>query len=199
MKDNSKVSGKVVVLAIVVILCVCGVIGFAFYIKFNQPNDVVEEKLSGGSVSLTYSDDENLFVLESNIPTSDIAGKASDSADSYFDFTVRSILLDANSIEYEIILVKDDKLSTLDDVNVKVYLEKEVDKKYKEVVSPSFFTKNYKDSKLGGDAMSVFKYKVTDDASENYRLRMWVSDTAVLDSKEIQKYAVKVAVKGSAK
>ena len=65
-----------------------GIVVGAFYIHNNQPVDVIEENLTGGDISLTYSDEENLFVIENAIPTSDIVGIKYDSAELFFDFTV---------------------------------------------------------------------------------------------------------------
>ena len=47
--------------------------------------------------------------------------------------------------------------------------------------------------------MKVYTHSKSKSGSDNYRLRMWVSDTAVFNAGEIQNFGVKVAIKGSAK
>ena len=106
---------------------------------------------------------------------------------------------DANYVEYEIILVKDEKTSSSLNDNIKVYLEKEKRGTYSKVVEPTIFKSNITDRELGNDLMSVYKQKKTTSGSDNYRLRLWVSDTAVFNAGEVQNFGVKVAIKGIAK
>ena len=198
--DNKKGISKRILITclIIVLLVICIVIG-AFYIHNNQPVDVIEEDLVGGNVSLTYSDEENLFVIENAIPTSDMVGTKLDSAELFFDFTVKTEIEDANYVEYEIILVKDEVNSSALNDNIKVYLEKEKRGSYSKVVEPTVFKSNLTDKELGDDLMSVYKQKKTSSGSDNYRLRMWVADTAVFNAGETQNFGIKIALKGIAK
>ena len=47
--------------------------------------------------------------------------------------------------------------------------------------------------------MSVYEEKTTTNRTDNYRLRMWISDKAVFSPEEIQNYTVKIAIKGEAR
>lgn len=190
--------GVIIACLIIAILVVCIVVG-AFYIYYGSPKEVYQESLTGGDISLTYSDEENLFAIENAIPTSDIVGKAYDSADLFFDFTVKVNIEDANYIEYDVLLVKDETLSTATNNNIKVYLEKEKNGSYVKVAGPEVFTSNLDDEKIGNSVMSIYKEKRTESGNDNYRLRMWVSDSANITAGELQNYAVKVALKGKAK
>lgn len=199
MENKKGISKGVLFSSLIIILLVVGIVVGAFYIHNNQSVDVIEENLTGGDISLTYSDEENLFVIENAIPTSDIVGTKYDSAELFFDFTVKTELEDANSISYDVILVRDDISSTSKNENIKIYLEKENNGSYVKVVEPTIFNVNLKDEELGENAMKVYTHSKSKSGSDNYRLRMWISDTAVFNAGEIQNFGVKVAIKGSAK
>lgn len=199
MENKKGISKGVLFSSIIIVVLVIGIVIGAFYIHNNQPVDVIEENLTGGDISLTYSDEENLFVIENAIPTSDIVGTKYDSAELFFDFTVKTELEDANSISYDVILVKDDISSTTKNENIKVYLEKQTNGSYVKVIDPTIFNPNLNDEELGENAMKVYTHSKNKSGSDNYRLRIWVSDTAVFNAGEIQNFGVKVAIKGSAK
>lgn len=199
MENKKGISKGILLSSIVIVLLVVGIVIGAFNIYNSQPVDVVEENLTGGEISLTYSDDENLFVIENAIPTSDIVGTKYDSAELYFDFTVKTELEDANSISYDVILVKDDISSTAKNENIKIYLEKQTNGSFVKVIDPIVFKPTIKNEEYGEKAMSIYTYEKSKSGSDNYRLRMWVSDTAVFNVGEIQNFGVKVAIKGSAK
>ena len=99
MENKKGISKGILIICLVIVLLVVAIVVGAFYIHNNQPVNVVEENLIGGSVALTYSDDENLFVIENAIPTSDVVGTKFDSAELFFDFTVKTEIEDANYVE----------------------------------------------------------------------------------------------------
>ena len=198
MENKKGISRKIIIISFCIVILILGIIGGAFYIQKSQPVDVIEETLPGGSVSLTYTDEENLFVIEKAIPTSDVVVTASDAADLYFDFTVTTDVDEASLIKYSVLLVKDESVSTAINENIKVYLEKQVDGTYKKVGDPKLFENNYKDEQIGNTIMKIHEQKKRESGSDNYRLRIWLSDTAVLDSKDNQNFGVKIAVVGTA-
>ena len=198
MKNQKGVSKKTLVSCIIIVLLSIALVCGAVYIQFNQPGEIIEEDLVGGSVSLTYSDEENLFFIENAIPMSDLFGTKLDSAEFFFDFTVKTEIEDANYLEYDVILVKNDEVSTSLNENVKVYLEKEQNGTYVKVIDPTIFNVNILDNKMGKDAMSVYRQKKTKSGSDNYRLRLWISDTAIFNSDESQNFGVSVSVSGIA-
>lgn len=199
MENKKGVSKGIIVSSIIIILLVVGIVCGAFYIQSLEPKDILEKTLNGGDVSLTYADEENLFMIENASPTSDIVGMKYDSAENFFDFTVRSEIEEANYIEYEIMLVKEESVSTLNNENIKIYLEKEVNGTFTKIVDPMLFKSNVSDSKFGNDVMRVYKQKKTNDGNDNYRLRMWIADTAVLNTNDVQNFGIKVAITGVAK
>ena len=199
MENKKVISKRVIFLIFAILILVAGIICGAFNIYLNQPKDVIEKKLDGGNISLTYVDDKNLFVIENALPTSDVVGKTFDSAELFFDFTVNVDIEDANEIEYEIVLIKDESVSTALNDNVKIYLEKQKDGMYSEVFGPDKFILNIDNDNFDGDAMLVYKNKRTSSGNDNYRLRMWISDTALFEDSQIQNFGVKVVINGVAR
>lgn len=198
MENKKGISRKIIVISFCIVILVLGIVAGAFYIQKTKPVDVIEETLSGGSVSLTYTDEENLFVIEKAIPTSDVVGTSSEAAELYFDFTITTDMDEASLVKYSVLLVKDENVSTAIDDNIKVYLEKQVDGTYKKVDDPKIFANNYKDEELGNSIMKVHEQKKRESGSDNYRLRVWLSDTAVFNKTDVQNFGVKIAVVGSA-
>ena len=198
MKNKKGISKKIIVISFCIVILVLGIIVSAFYIEKSKPTNVIEETLPGGKVSLTYTDEENLFVIENAIPTSNVVGTSSEAAELYFDFTVTTDMEEASLVNYSILLVKDEIFSTSLNDNIKVYLEKQTDGIYEKVHDPKVFENNYKDEEIGNNIMKIHEQKKTMSGSDNYRLRVWLSDTAVYNSNDVQNFGVKVAVVGSA-
>lgn len=199
MEEKKGVSKGVIIICLLIILLIAGIVGGALYIYYGSPEEVYQENLEGGNLSLSYSDEENLFVIENAIPTSDLVGTVYDSADLFFDFTVKVDIDQANYIEYEILLVEDESVSTALNNNIKVYLEKEENGTFVKVSDPEVFTSNVEDEKIGNSVMLAHKDKRTTSGSDNYRLRMWLADTSVVSAEEVQNFGVKVALRGVAK
>lgn len=198
--ENKKGLSKGVIVSIIFIISVVilSIVG-AFYLQNSRPQVIEQETFDGGSVILTYADDENLFVIENGTPTADLVGMSYDSADKYFDFTVKTMVDEADFIEYKIVLIKNEDISTALDDNVKVYLEKEDRGTYTKVSEPLVFESNIMDKSLGESVMSIFKIKKSSSGNDNYRLRMWISDEAIVSTEQIQNYGVKIAIVGEAK
>ena len=64
MENKKGVSKGLVVSIFIILILVLGIIGGAFYIYCNQPKDIIENTLDGGNISLTYTDETNLFTIE---------------------------------------------------------------------------------------------------------------------------------------
>lgn len=199
MEEKKGVSKGVIITCVLIVLLIAGIVGGALYIYYCSPEEVYQENLEGGNLSLSYSDEENLFVIENAIPTSDLVGTVYDSADLFFDFTVKVDIEEANYIEYEILLVKDETVSTALNNNIKVYLEKEENGTFVKVGEPEIFTSNVEDEKIGKNIMLAHKDKRTTNGSDNYRLRVWLADTSVVSADEVQNFGVKIALRGDAK
>lgn len=178
-----------------VILIICCVV------FMNREDEVVKEKKKGGEVTLSYTDDLNIYSLTNAVPTIDAVGMVSSGADSYFDFSVNTELVEAKSIDYEIYVEKYGNTPTIDDKDIKIYLEKQNSGTFEKVLEPQAFVPLKEKSKLGTPrgAMVIYKDSASKDLTENYRLRMWLSDTAIVNQGTVASYTVKVSVVGKAK
>ena len=178
-----------------IILIICCVV------FFNRKEEVVKEKKKGGEVTLSYTDDLNIFSISNAVPTIDAVGKVSSGADTYFDFSVNTEIFEANSLDYEIYVEKYGNTPTISDKDIKIYLEKQNSGTFESVLEPSAFEPLKAKSELGTPrgAMIIYKDSAGNDLTENYRLRMWLSDTAIVNPGTIPSYTVKVSVIGKAK
>lgn len=200
-KKNNKVSKKFTILIVVLsILFLTGII-IAFVIFNNTPEKVVNKTLDGGEVSLSYSDESNVFTINTLTPTSDITGKKFDIVDKYFDFTVSTYFDEADEIEYEIYVKNVTDNDMIKNSDIKVYLEKQKKGTYKSVFEPNLFVPIEKKSKLGTDTDSMILYNEVknDDSSDNYRLRMWAADTSKVDITKVKDFSVEIGINAIAR
>ncbi len=197
MASKKGISFKVWMLILAVFLSVGAVIGVSSYLFYSEPKDIEYDEVSGGEISMTYTDDQNIFSITNGVKMSDADGIAQDASDKFFDFTIDTDISNANNLEYSIVLIKDETLSTALDENVKIYLEKENSGSYSEVYGPVVFSSNMKDSEHG-EAMTIYKGINKNNKKENFRLRMWISDEANITAEQIQNFSVKVIVDGKA-
>lgn len=201
MKEEKKNNSKSFVCIIVVICLVFAcVLGISIFMFLKQEPKEINKKYDGGEIELTYADDSNIFSITKATPTTDAVGIKMDKEDQYFDFTVESTFDSALEIDYEIYVEKVGDTSTINDEDIRIYLEKQNSGTYESVFEPKEFKGLKKKSALGTpkDAMVLYSGNTTVDVSENYRLRMWMSDKAA-NSSTSNDYAVEVHVIGKAK
>ena len=170
---------------------------------FNSPKKVENINVNAGNVSMTYTDTTNEFTITNALPTTDLAGKTLDGADQYFDFTVNTDINDANKVIYEISIEKNLKVSNILNNNVKIYLEKQNKGSYNACLNPTIFEPLTKKSTIGTPKGDMVIAKITkedgDETADNYRLRMWMVDTAVTTEGAINTFSVKINVNAEAK
>ncbi len=174
------------------------VVVFAFVCFFRGQSNNVDEVVKNSVVTMSYETPTSEFSLSNLAPLSDEIGKGLREPGSYFDFSVSSEMDSNTSVEYEITLIKSDS-STLNDSDVVVYLEKQGTGTYAKVEDPKVFTPIQKKTSLGSPAHSMVLDKVilSDGQEDNYRLRLWVREGAIIDADAA--YSVKVQVFGKAK
>jgi len=109
-------------LFIVFVILVIIFAGGVFF--FSKENEVVTYKNeSGGKVFLTYSSDVNGLSIIGAVPMIDKVGAKSDS--KYLDFSVQVDVEKNRKVEYELSVRKVEENSTINDNDVRLYLEKE--------------------------------------------------------------------------
>ena len=178
------------------VLMILIAVGFALF--SNRPDEVIEQEENGGFVVLNYSSQFPGLTITDALPMSDEFGMVSAVEGEYLDFSVSTSLEDAPSIEYEVSILKDSVLSTIPDDAIRIYLEKEERGSYTKVMDPVPYEGISKETSLGSEkgSMVLYKIKKTKSTSDNYRLRIWLSDTSLLVTGN---YSVKVIINGESK
>ncbi len=167
------------------------------------PNVYAKEDI----VTIDFKDNYNNIKLNDAMPVSDDVGKAivpfkPSSSDSYeacsvIDFSIKSNVYDSENktVEYEIYLTKD-KLSTLEDQYVKLYLVNySTDKGELAVVNPITYQAMNEKSDIGIplDSKLLFKGVIEGDEVNNYRLKVWLSNNYLV-TQERKKFAATIGV-----
>lgn len=204
-QENKSNSSKfifisVILVTILVILVLC--LSFTAFKKATSEDGTNSNNDSNGNgginskISMTYTENMNGISIQDALPTSDEVGKHLNGKGEYFDFTIKSNIVNG-SITYEIAAIKD-KSSTISDNSIKLYLEKQNSGSYEQVMEPTIFKSITKKSKIGSPNGSMVLYKLNRKKSgtDNYRLRMWIKEDAVVEMDK--SYTVKVNVYGKA-
>lgn len=204
-QENKSNSSKfifisVILVTILVILVLC--LSFAAFKRATSEDGTNSNNGSNGNgginskISMTYTENMNGISIQDALPTSDEVGKHLNGKGEYFDFTIKSNIVNS-SITYEIAAIKD-KSSTISDDSIKLYLEKQNSGTYEQVMEPTIFKSITKRSKIGSPKGSMVLYKLNRKKSgtDNYRLRMWIKEDAVVEMDK--SYTVKVNVYGKA-
>ena len=195
-KEKSSNSFLIVMLIVCTILITLIVIGFVVF--NNRTEKVIEEEENGASIVLNYTSNVSGLQIKNATPQADGEGIKTMKEGEIFDFSVDVLLDNAASVEYEISAIKDLTNSTISNDDIRIYLEKEKSGTYTKVFGPDKFTPLKKKSDLGSQkgSMVLLDVKKTNSNSDNYRLRMWLSEKAQVSNGT---YAVDIEVNGIAK
>ena len=195
-KKKTPLSAEFWVLFIVICLILSFLLIICYQIYNNRETVIVDEKHEGADIVIDYTSDIKLLSLTDLTPISNAEG-INGSEDKFFEFTVDIKQKDAEEVEYELSVIKD-KSSTIDDKDVRIYLEKYVNNSYVEVFRPSPFEELTEDTKAGSKkgSMVIYNDSVISSDSQKYRLRLWLSNTSVVTSGS---YSIDLAVNAVAK
>ena len=186
----------------IIFICVCSafivILAVGMAVVSNKKQEVIVEKKEGGNILLNYSDNIDGLSITNAVPTSDLIGMKDNTEGAYFDFSVDVDLDEAKYVEYEVSIKKDKSKSTITDDDIRVYLEKESDGTYSKVFGPSKFMGLKKKTVLGSGSgsMVLTKTKKVKSGTDNYRLRIWLADTSLIQNGT---YSVEVDINGKAK
>lgn len=173
-------------------------VGIIFFLFANREEEVIENKLNGGNILLNYTNDVTGLSISKATPVTDAVGMKNDKEGQYFDFSIDIEVDEAQTIDYEIAVVKNETASTISDEDIRIYLEKEDSGTYNKVFGPEAYKPLEKDTKLGSPdgSMVIIKDSTKRSLKENYRLRMWLSNKSLTKNGN---YSVEVVVNGHAK
>lgn len=196
-KKGNELSGIFWIILIIICLILAIFVGFLF-VEFGKQKDIViETEENGGNIILNYTNNITGLYITKAIPTNDNIGMKSNDEGNYFDFAIDTKLDNATSIDYEVSIIKDNKKSTIPDSDIRIYLEKENSGTYTKVFGPSPYKGIKENSELGSQegSMILYKYSTKKSGVDNYRLRIWLSDSSTIQNGD---YAVEVVVNGKA-
>lgn len=197
LKNENNSSIKIFISILMITILVITVIGFSFAAFLKAQNGIESNVIQTGDISMTYTEDTNGISIENALPMSDAVGKNLNDSNQYFDFTVNYSIAGTTTITYEI-SAKKDQVSTIPDENVKLYLEEQASGSYVQSVPPTIFTPLTSASDIGTPAgeMLLKTVKRVNSGSDNYRLRMWLKEDAVVDASKY--FSIKINVYGKA-
>lgn len=207
---NNNNSSKQILLSVLgVAILVVAVVGISFAAFSYSKTGVKENTITTGTITMTYTEQTNGISLTDALPITDDAGKALKGDGKTFDFTVGATIAGDTNINYVISAVKD-STSDLPDTGVKVYLTATSGETETAVFEPQLVSQLGRtvDGNAAGAPPDQYILKTgnyTATGTDNYRLRMWVSNDYSEENNGVagqitsKKYVLKVNVYGAAK
>ena len=194
-KKNSSRSLWLIILCIFILII--AVIGISFAAVFYSKSGEKVNRISTGTMTMSYSENTNGINLTDAYPTNDEIGKALNEENQYFDFTVSASMGGNVVINYIITAIKEVD-STLPDNAVKVYLTDITSGIETQVLAPTnvsllALTDNISDAPNGQYVLLNSNFNKTE--TRQYRLRMWIDDNYSLPG-DSRTYKLRVNVYG---
>ena len=175
MKTKKKENIVIIAILVIMLLAIIGVsyAAFSFSKQGNTPN-----KITTGSITMTYTESSNTISLSNALPTTDKTGTTRLKEGEYFDFTVSSEIVGDVNINYEI-SAKEVGDGTIDGSNIKLYLTKLNGESEEQLMSPEVYNEEVSENTYTGrpaGEMSLYTSSMNSSESNNYRLRMYVTE-----------------------
>ena len=176
MKTKKKENVIIIVILVVMVIAIIGVsyAAFSFSRQGNTPN-----KITTGSITMTYTESSNTISLSNALPTTDKTGTTRLKEGEYFDFTVSSEITGEVNINYEI-SAKEVGEGTIDGSNIKLYLTRLTeDGTEEQLMTPKVYNEETSENTYTGrpaNEMSLYTGSMNASESNDYRLRMYVTE-----------------------
>lgn len=199
MKKQEKAGNKMKLMlsCIFIVLLFILVIGTTYALFSYTKEGKIENTISTGSITFSYTESSNGILLQNAMPVSDEVGKKLDISqknNGYFDFNVSSTISGTSKINYEIYATKISVDNELNEKYVKIYL---TDGLTDNAISgydsdiPTYYS--LKESALEKNAKSLYYGTFNNTGIQYFRLRMWISDK--YDIKDVsENFKIKVNV-----
>ena len=182
-----------------IIILILAVIGVSYAAIFYSKTGEKVNRVTTGTITMSYSENTNGINLTDAIPMTDEVGKSLNDENQCFDFTVSATMGGNVIINYIITAVKDDG-STLPDSAVKVYLTNINSGNETQVLAPTKLsdlqvTSLNKEGAPDGQFV-LYNGNFNKTEARNYHLRMWVASDYVLPNIS-QTYKLRINVYGN--
>ena len=175
MKTKKKENIIIIIILIVMLIAIIGVSWAAF--NFSQAGNV-PNKITTGSITMTYTETDNTISLSNALPTTDKTGTTRLKEGEYFDFNVSSEITGEVNINYEI-SAKEVGEGTIDGSNIKLYLTKLNGESEEQLMTPEVYNEETSENTYTGrpaGEMSLYTSSMNSSESNDYRLRMYVRE-----------------------
>ena len=175
MKTKKKENIIIIAILVVMVIAIIGVSYAAF--SFSQQGSV-PNKITTGSITMTYTETDNTISLSNALPTTDKTGTTRLKDGEYFDFTVSSEITGEVNINYEI-SAKEVGDGTIDGSNIKLYLTKLNGESEEQLMTPEVYNEETDSNEYTGrpaGEMSLYTSSMNASESNDYRLRMYVTE-----------------------
>lgn len=202
--ENFK-SRQVVLSIIGISILILAVVGISYAVFSLTLNGSEDNKLTTGTISMSYLEATNGISIDNAMPISDEEGKNLSGDNEIFDFTISADIAGVTTVHYEISAEKiNDYTEQVLDNDIRLYLQRKAGDVYVDtpITSiPKAFTPLEEDSLVGIPAGEMLLYSSEfsnknssfNTYSENFRLRMWLGETANVDEVS-RSYKVRVNV-----
>ena len=176
MKTKKKENIIIIIILVIMLIAIIGVSYAAF--SFSQAGSV-PNKITTGSITMTYTETDNTISLSNALPTTDKTGMTRLKEGEYFDFNVSSEITGEVNINYEI-SAKEVGDGTIDGSNIKLYLTRLTeDGTEEQLMTPEVYNEETESSEYTGrpaGEMSLYTSSMNASESNDYRLRMYVTE-----------------------
>ena len=175
MKAKKKENIIIIAILVVMLIAIIGVSYAAF--SFGQAGNV-PNKITTGSITMTYTETDNTISLSNALPTRDATGTTRLKDGEYFDFNVSSEITGEVNINYEI-SAKEVGEGTIDGSNIKLYLTKLNGESEEQLMTPEVYSEETDSNEYTGrpsGEMSLYTSSMNASESNDYRLRMYVTE-----------------------
>ena len=175
MNLKKKENIVIIIILVIMLIAIIGVSYAAF--SFSQTGSV-PNKITTGSITMTYEESDNTITLGNALPTTDATGTTRLKDGEYFDFTVSSEITGDVNINYEI-SAKEVGDGTIDGSNIKLYLTRLTDNGEEQLMTPETYNEESTSNTFTGrpaGEMSLYTSSMNASESNNYRLRMYVDE-----------------------
>lgn len=199
--SNCKNKSKSVLLTIVaIIILLIAVLAVSYAAFYYSKNGEEINKVLTGTITMSYSENNNGINLFDAFPTTDAVGMALSDESLYFDFAVSASMSGSTIVNYVIAGSKDENSSTLPDSAIKVYLSSISSNSEKEVVGPTKISELKSTNNISyvpNGQYVILQDNFKETGSRNYRLRMWIASDYVLPENNSLSYTLRINVYGN--
>ena len=158
-----------------ILLLIIAIIGVSYAVFNYSALGTKVNTITTGSITMTYTETENVINLSGALPTTDKTGKT---LSDYFEFTVSSNITGDVNINYEISAKKES--GTLEDRYIKLYLTRVTESGEEELMTPEVYNEEASSNSYTGrpaNEMSLYTSSMNSSESNTYRLRMYVDES----------------------